>query len=98
MCLSRNVAAAYQRDSTCVLSRVHVFATPWAAARQAPRSMGFSRQEYWNGLSFPSPGGRPNSEFEPESLASPASAGGFFSTEPLGKTYFGNIQSNKIYY
>ena len=32
------------------------FATPWTAARQAPLSMGFSRQEYWSGLSFPSPG------------------------------------------
>ena len=37
------------------LSRVWLLATPWTAAHQAPPSMGFSRQEYWSGLSFPSP-------------------------------------------
>ena len=37
-------------------SRVRFFATPWTAARQAPLSMGFSRQEYWSGLLLPSPG------------------------------------------
>ena len=38
------------------LSRVQLFATPWTTAYQAPLSMGFSRQEYWSGLPFPSPG------------------------------------------
>ena len=38
------------------LSRVWLFATPWTIAHQAPLSMGFSRQEYWSGLPFPSPG------------------------------------------
>ena len=38
------------------LSRVRLFATPWTVAHQAPPSMGFSRQEYWSGLLFPSPG------------------------------------------
>ena len=38
------------------LSRVRLFATPWTVAYQAPLSMGFSRQEYWSGLPFPSPG------------------------------------------
>ena len=37
------------------LSRVRLFATPWAAAHQAPPSMGFSRQEYWSGVPLPSP-------------------------------------------
>ena len=37
------------------LSRVRLFVTPWTVAYQAPPSMGFSRQEYWNGLPFPSP-------------------------------------------
>ena len=37
------------------LSRVRLFATPWTVACQAPLSLGFSRQEYWNGLPFPSP-------------------------------------------
>ena len=39
----------------CVLNHVLFFATPWTAARQAPLSMGFSRQEYWSGLPLPSP-------------------------------------------
>ena len=38
------------------LSRVRLFATPWTVAYQVPPSMGFSRQEYWSGLPFPSPG------------------------------------------
>ena len=38
-----------------LLSHVQLFATPWTVARQAPLSMGFSRQEYWSGLPFPSP-------------------------------------------
>ena len=37
------------------LSHVRLFATPWTVAHQAPLSMGFSRQEYWSGLPFPSP-------------------------------------------
>ena len=40
-----------------LLSHVQLFATPWTVAYQAPPSMGFSRQEYWSGLLFPSPGG-----------------------------------------
>ena len=43
------------------LSRVRAFATPWTVAHQAPPSMEFSRQEYWSGLPFPSPGDLPNS-------------------------------------
>jgi len=39
------------------LSRVPLFATPWTVTHQAPLSMGFSRQEYWSGLPFPSPAG-----------------------------------------
>ena len=59
--------------------------TPWTMARQAPLSMGFPRQEYRNGLLFPSPGDLPNLGIEPTSLMSPALAGGFFTTEPPGK-------------
>ena len=47
------------------LSRVQLFATPWTATHQAPPSMGFSRQECWNGLPFPSPGDLPNPGMEP---------------------------------
>ena len=50
------------------LSCVQLFATPWTVARQAPPTMGFSRQEYWSGLSFPSPGDLPDPGIEPRSL------------------------------
>ena len=49
------------------LSRVQLFVTPWTVAYQAPPSMGFSRQEYWSGLPFPSPGDLPDTEIEPRS-------------------------------
>ena len=51
------------------LSCVWLFATPWTITYQAPLSMGFSRQEYWNGLLFPSPGDLPNPGIEPRSPA-----------------------------
>ena len=51
------------------LSRVQLFATPWTVAHQAPLSMGFSRQEYWSGLPFPSPGDLPDPGIEPRSPA-----------------------------
>ena len=54
------------------------FVTPWTVAHQAPLSMGFSRQEYWSGLPFPTPGDPPNPGIEPMSLVFPASAGRFF--------------------
>ena len=56
---------------------VQHFGTARAAARQAPRSMEFSRQDYWNGLPFPPPWDLPDPGIEP---ASPALAGGFFTT------------------
>ena len=59
-------------------------ATPWTVAHQAPLSMGFSRQEYWSGLPFPSPGDLPDPGIEPASLVSPALAGGFFTPAPPG--------------
>ena len=61
------------------LSRVRLFVAPWTVARQAPPPMGFSRQEYWNGLPFPSPGDLPNSGIEPGSRALQADA---LSSEP----------------
>ena len=47
-----------------LLSLVWLFATPWTVAHQAPLSMGFSRQEYWSGLPFLSPGDRPDTGIE----------------------------------
>ena len=51
------------------LSRVRLFATPWTVAYQASPPMGFSRQEYWSGLPFPSLGDLPNPGIEPRSPA-----------------------------
>ena len=61
------------------------FVTPWTVASQAPLSMRLSWQEYCCGFPFPSPGDLPNPGIEPLSLASPALAGRFFTTEPPGK-------------
>ena len=55
-----------------MLSRVRPFATPWTVALQAPLSMGFPRQKYWNGLPFPTPGDLPNPEIKPMCLVFPA--------------------------
>ena len=52
-----------------LLSRVRLFATPWTVTHQAPRSMGFSRQEYWSGLPFPSPGDLSDPGIKPASPA-----------------------------
>ena len=67
-----------------LLSRVQLFGTPWAVAYQIPLSMGFSRQEYWSGLPFPSPGDLPNPGIEPRSPALQADA---LSSEPPGKPF-----------
>ena len=56
------------------------FVMPWTVAYQAPLSMGFSRQEYWNGLPCPPLGGLPNPKIEPASLMSPALTSRFFTT------------------
>ena len=63
-------------------SRVRLCATVWSVACQVPLFMRFSRQEYWSGLPFPSPGDLPDPGIE---LMSPILAGGFFTTEPPGK-------------
>ena len=59
-----------------------ILCNPWTVAHQAPVFMEFSRQEYWSGLPFPSPGGLPDPRIELSSPASPSSAGRFFTTEP----------------
>ena len=60
-------------------SCVWLFATLWTIIRQAPLSIGFSRQEYWSGLPCPRPGDLPDPGIKPMSLTSPALAGGFFT-------------------
>ena len=64
------------------LSHVQLFATPWTVVYQAPLSMGFSRQEYWSGLPFPSPGDLPNPGIE---LGSPTLQAHALPSEPPGK-------------
>ena len=59
--------------------------TIWTVALQAPLAMGFSRQEYWSGLPFPSPGDLPHPGIEPMSLVL---ASGFFTAEPPGKAKY----------
>ena len=64
------------------LSHVRIFATPWTVAYQTPPSMGFSRQEYWSGLPFLSPGVLSNPRIEP---VSPALQAATLTSEPPGK-------------
>ena len=59
--------------------------TLWTVGLHAPLFMRFPRQEYWNGLPFPSQGDLAHPGIEPVSLASPALAGRFFTTESPGK-------------
>ena len=65
--------------------------TLWTVAHQAPLSVGFSRQEYWSGLPFPSLGHCPNPGVKP---IPPTLAGGFFTTEPPGKITEKYIDAN----
>ena len=65
-----------------LLSHVWLFVTPWTVAYQAPPSVGFSRQEYWSGLPFPSPGDLPNPGIKSRSPTLQADA---LTSEPPGK-------------
>ena len=68
-----------------LLSCVRLFATLWTAARQAPLSMGFFKQEHWRGLPFPPTGGLPDSGSESSVFCASSIASGFFTVEPSGK-------------
>ena len=68
----------------CVLSLARLFATPWTVALQEPLSMGFSWQEYWSRLPFPSPGDLPDAGIEPVSPVSPALQADSLPAEPSG--------------
>ena len=78
----------------CRFSRVWLFATTWTVACQAPVSMGFSRQEYWNGLPFPPQGNLLDPGIEPKCLKFRALAGKIFTTSAfweawrMGKRYW----------
>ena len=73
-------------------SHVRLFVTPWTVAYQASPSMGFSRQEYWSGLPFPSPGDLPNPGIEPGSPALEADA---LTSESPGKPLLLHILNMK---
>ena len=70
------------------LSRIQLFVTPWTVAYQAPLFMGFSRQEYWSGLLFPSPGDLPNPGIE---LRSPA-----WQADSLPLRHLGSPEGNRV--
>ena len=92
--ISQSMLKFMSIESQCMLlllpllshfSSVRLCATPETAAHEAPSSLGFSRQEHWSGLPFPSPRGLPRPGVGP---VSPALAGRFFTTEPPGKDIF----------
>ena len=79
-CLLRSADSFLDTVCLCAqsLSCARLFATPWTVDRQAPLSVGFSRQEYWSGLPFPSTGDLPNAGIKP---ASPTLTDGFFTSD-----------------
>ena len=79
------------RSEVKSLSCVRLFATPWTVSHQAPPSMGLSRQEYWSGLPFPSPGHLPDPGIEPWSPTLQADA---LTSEPPEKPK--KKQSNQV--
>ena len=81
----------------CLLVCVHtqsrpILCDPWTFAHQAPLSMEFSRQEYWNGLMFSTPRDLPDPRIEPAFLSSPSLSGTLFSIVPSGKPFYLNFQ------
>ena len=77
-----NFIAESKSSEVKSLSHVRLFATPWTVAHQVPPPMGFSRQEYWSGLPFPSPGDLPDPGIESRSPALQADA---LTSEPPGQ-------------
>ena len=76
------VTVLLPKELSRLLSRVQLYVTPWTVAHQAPLSIGFSRQEYWSGLPFPSPGDLPDPGIKPRSPTLQADA---LTSEPPGK-------------
>ena len=70
---------------------VQLFVIPWTAAHQPPLSMEFFRQEYWSGLSCPSPGDLPNSGIKSTTLTSAALTGRFFTTSTTWEVRWGEV-------
>ena len=72
-----------------LVAHVLLFVAPWAVAHKSPLSMGFSRQEYWSGLSFPSPGDLPDPGIEHRSPALQVDA---LPSEPPGSGHEGLVK------
>ena len=79
-----NIDAEVKWSEVNSFSRVWLFVTPWTVACQAPPPMGFSRQEYWSGLPFPSPGDLPDPGIEPTSPTLQVDA---LTSEPPGNKH-----------
>ena len=90
-----NEGIKYNSPTHHMLSHAQFFATPWAVAHQAPLSMGFPKQEYWSGLSFPSPGNLLGPGIKPASPESPALQVDILLLEPSGKPMQYNKNSEK---
>ena len=102
-----NIHVVNSTNTTCInsmcayvlsrFSHVRLFATLWTIARQAPLSMGFSRKEYWSGLTFPSLGDLLDPEIKPKS---PAWQAGFLPPNcrgiPSGHIYRDNLLSHVV--
>ena len=84
-----------KRKKVKSLSHVLLFVTPWAVAYQAPPLVEFSRQEYWSGLSFPSPGDLPNPGIEPRSPTLQADA--LPSELPMAAPFIEKITLSPLY-
>ena len=78
------MSTEHEQKKVKSLSRVRLFAAAWTIAYQAPPSMGFSRQEYWSRLPFPSPGDLPDPGIEPRCPALQADS---LLSEPPGRPY-----------
>ena len=85
VCLWASILLKLQLPSVYVLSHAWLFVTLWAIALRAPLSLGFSQQEYWSALPFPSPEDLGNPGIGHLSPMSPTPAGKFFTTKPSGK-------------
>ena len=78
------------------LSCVQLFVTLWTVFCQVPQSMGFPRQEYWNGLPFPSPGDLPDPGIKIKSLTFPVLIGGFLTTSATWEAPVNYISSVQL--
>ena len=79
-----------ERKKEKALSHVRLFAAPWTVTYQAPPSKGLSRQEYWSGLPFSSPGDLTDPQIEPRS---PAYQANTLTSEPPGNPIYNNISN-----